>query len=349
MSTARPRPVSDQRLLERALEVTGTDVLSVDELAALLQSAGVELGPDGDERLDDLVNMSTLFVGIGDRGWASSAALLDGTCWTTVVDKQDAADDCLRLFPDLSLIGWLTADVPLRLAAGDVVLDNDGTDDGDDALFGPPGWLAPHAGTLVEVRVDGTTLDLRPARSSPATPASAALVDLIRDWFDRHAVPERLDDRLTDRSYDLMQLGVEDLLWDTLAARRDVYLATVVPPVDELLSAAGLQRHGVVVLRADADPGALGRWHRRNRLGGVHHLDDDELDAADLAIGLSLAATARGDGSLGEPEREPDVARLAAAALEWPMAVRRSYSHARTVGAPGRCALARGPCPRSRR
>ena len=193
------------------------------------------------------------------------------------------------------------------------MLDEGETDDGVDALVGPPGWLEEHAGRAAEVGVDGTTLHLRSKSSSRDTPQRTALVELIRDWFDRHAAPERLADRLTGQHYDLTQLSVEELLWDTLAAHRDIYLATVVPPVDELLAAAGLQRQGVTVLRADADAGALVRWHRRNRLASMHHLDDDELDAADLAFGLTLLAMARGDGTLDEPELEGQVAKLAAA------------------------------------
>src|SRR5207244_3456731 len=105
-----------------------------------------------------MVNWSTRFTEIGDGRWASSEALLDGTRWTTVVDKLDAAADCLRLSPDLCLIGWLAGEVPLELADRDDVLDDGETDDGEDALVGPPGWLAEHAGRPVEVRIDGTTL-----------------------------------------------------------------------------------------------------------------------------------------------------------------------------------------------
>ena len=62
---------------------------TAEALAGELQAAGIDLGPDGADRLEDVLDGSSEFVELDD-GWVGVAAQLDGTRWITKVDADEA-------------------------------------------------------------------------------------------------------------------------------------------------------------------------------------------------------------------------------------------------------------------
>ena len=123
-------------------------------------------------------------------------------------------------------------------------------------------------------------------------------------------------------------MSVEDLLWESLVANREVFAADPIPPVDLLIAAAGLVRDHEAVLRADADLGALHRWYRRNRVASHHRLEGEQVDWAEFVIAMSQAAMSGIADPLG-PARASDGPRrsLFAVALDDPAVCRALLGH----------------------
>ncbi len=268
---------------------------------------GIDLGPDGADRLETVLDESSEFVEL-DGGRVGVAAQLDGTRWITAVDADDAKVGALALDPDLVLLGWWVVDTTLTFGTSGEALLNDEYGDGDDVLIGPPGWLDAYAGANVEVRIAGTSLHVA-AAGEPNVPAE--MLAAVRATFEQHAVFEELRDMFGGGPVDLTQMSVEDLLWESLVANHDVFCAQPIPPIDLLIAAAGLVRHDVAVLRGDADLAALHRWYRRNRVASTHRLEDEQVDWAEFVIAMSQAAML----GVADPLRTPDQARAAATAF----------------------------------
>ena len=307
---------SDYRIRRAAIATLGTQCLDAEALASELEGAGIDLGDEGVDRLEDALDGWSEFIDV-NSGWLGVAATLDGTRWITTVDADDASQAVLALDPDLMLLAWWSLDAALTLGETGEALDA-----GDDVLTGPPGWLDPYAGGHVEVRIVGTALQV--ADEPTVAPAMTAAV---RAAFDQHATAEELHDGFDDGVVDLTQVGDEDLLWQSLAANRDAFTAGPIPPVDRLLEAAGLIRERGTVLRAGADLEALHRWHRRNRIAGPHRLDDQQVDWVEVAIGMSLAVISGEPDPLGTPEEVPAAAALFAVALDDPAVCRAFLGH----------------------
>src|SRR5207342_2330431 len=87
---------------------------TVDELAAELEAAGIDLGRGGVSRLETLLDSSSEFMALEDR-WLGTAALLDGTRWVTAVAADRPQPDHLPTDPDLGLIEWWGLDNTLTL------------------------------------------------------------------------------------------------------------------------------------------------------------------------------------------------------------------------------------------
>lgn len=312
------RPASDHRIRRGAIEALGRRCVTADALARELQSAGIDLGPEGADRLGEVLDVSSEFVEL-DGGWVAVAAQLDGTRWITVIDGDAAKVDALPVEPDLTLLGWWGMDTTFTLGDSDVVLEVDEDLDTHDVLIGPPGWLDAYAGGSVEVRVSGTALYLASA-GEPNLPPE--VVAAVRATFEQHAVFEELRDTLGNDPVDLTQMSLEDLLWEALARHRDAFTARPIPPVDLLLGAAGLVREHHTVLRGDVDLGALHRWHRRNRVARFHRLDGTQVDWAELVIAISHAAISGKADPLGPPEQVLAAAKLLAVALDDPAVCR---------------------------
>ena len=72
--------------------------VTADALAGELQGAGIDLGPDGADRLGEVLDGSSEFVEL-DAGWVGVAAYLDGTRWITAIDGDGAKIGVLPLEP----------------------------------------------------------------------------------------------------------------------------------------------------------------------------------------------------------------------------------------------------------
>ncbi|MGO9874654.1 MAG: hypothetical protein ACLPVY_12735, partial [Acidimicrobiia bacterium] len=83
-------------------------------LAGELRSAGIDLGPEGADRVEQVLDASSEFVEL-DGGWVGVAAQLDGTRWITTVDGDAAKGGVLPVEPDLALLGWWVMDTALTL------------------------------------------------------------------------------------------------------------------------------------------------------------------------------------------------------------------------------------------
>lgn len=288
-------------------------------LAVELERSGTDLGPDGIDRVADVLDMSSEFVELDD-GWVGVAAHLDGTRWITTVSTDDAKSGVLQLDPDLTLLGWWSLDAGLTLGETGEVLESGELLDAEDVLIGPAGWLDRYAGAHVEVRIAGTELHLASVSGEPDV--GAAVTDVLRATFERRARVAELRDALGGEPVDLTQMSVEDLLWESLVGYPEVFSAHAIPPLDVNLSAAGLIRDDQTVLRGDADLHALHRWHQRNRMASQHRLEGEQVDWAELAIAMSKVAVARGVDTLGSPEEVAGAALLLAHALDDPAVCR---------------------------
>ncbi len=277
-------PASDFRIRNAAVAALGRRLRTADALASELEAAGIDLGVDGADRLEGVLDWSSEFVEL-DGGWVGVAAQLDGTRWITAVDADDAKSGVLALDPDLVLFEWWLLDTTVTLGESRAVLEVVDDVDAGDVLTGPLGWLDSYAGVNVEVRVSGTTLHLAPAPVMPR--AAADMVDAVRAIFEQHATPEVLRDTIGTDAVDLTQMALDDLLWHALVDARDAFAAGPIPPVEVLLGESGLVRERRTVLRSDADidaltplastePGGIAAWPRRRagRLGRARDRDE---------------------------------------------------------------------------
>ncbi len=290
----------------------GLDCLTSDVLADRLAAAGLELGDDADERLDAILDDSSEFMPVGE-GWVCVASHVDGTQWVTTVEADDAKRGVLRLDPDLCVLAWWCLDRRLRLGDSDSFVDSGESID-EDVLVGPPGWLDRFANTPVVVRIAGESIHLSAARDRAEVPA--AVLKAVKGVFERSAERETLRDGFGSDDVDLTQMSLEALVWESLVGAREAFTRAEIPPIDEVLAEAALQREYHTVLRADADLGALHRWHLRNRIASLRGLEDDQVDWAEFAIAVSRAFVASEVDAVAPPEEASAVSALVAVALE---------------------------------
>src|SRR4051812_33663088 len=94
-------PASDHRIRKAVLTALGTNRSTSSALMVELRLAGIDLGPDGINRLERVLDESTEFIDVDDE-WLGVAATLDGTRWMTTVDADGPKQDVLALHPDLA-------------------------------------------------------------------------------------------------------------------------------------------------------------------------------------------------------------------------------------------------------
>lgn len=308
------RTASAQRIRRHATEILGDQVLTEAELAEGLRADGLELGDD-EIRVSYILDESTAFIQVED-GWASVPSQLEGTAWCTAVTDDDAVSGLLPIDPNLNLLGWWLLDTPLPLAGTDALVHVLESDDDDDLLDGPPGWLDGFGGRTVAVSVTAGHLGVHPVEEPPVSPALAGAFSTV---FDEHA---RHDEMITtmpdDESVTLVTISLEDLLWEVLVAHRAACTAGPVPPVDQVLAAAGLARRDHTIARSSFDWDALERWRRRRRLAYRYDLSGDQIDAAEIVLGASYALISEEADPLGPPDEAPASAMLLSLCLHDP-------------------------------
>lgn len=263
------------------VEVLGAEVLDRAAIADAIIERGLVSRPEASLRheVDRVLQFDPCFSEVVD-GIVFVPALVAGTTWTVWVDPEDAAEDFVRMHPQLAPLGWwlISAGVNLVDPSGEVLgsLDTDGIwlDDRDtDVVFGPDGWLDGLAGGWASVAVAQGGLCWSPC-AVPPTPSERQTAAL-RVGFGRH-VPTLVD-----------AAGFASDRGDAVTAYRWLRQASVVdPPVDEedewsrpdiatllVEEVAGfaLHRPRLAAGRNDACPCGSGRKYKVCHLGREQH------------------------------------------------------------------------------
>ena len=313
--------------LHRVREVAGRHLtegpLPVDVLAALVAD-GVELGADPADRVLEALDASTAFVELAGERWCWVPSIADGVTWTTVLDPDDADHDVLPV-EDLPVLGWWVIDRPVALPDGRPVHD----DDNGEAVIGPDGWLAGRAGPIA-VRLDGGVLrvDRLPAVPVPAPAQVAAVAAAFAALAETSSVGGLRN--LGTTPVELTTAPTEEIVWESLAANVSVFAASPVAPLDDLLAAAGLERHGSVVGPVGSDWVGYEADMERRRAASRFGLDDDQADRWELAqVGLHFARRATtADEVFADAGEEADkLAALVAWCVEDPDVARALWGH----------------------
>jgi hypothetical protein len=240
-------------------EVLAGGPISFDGLVDALVSRGVVLGPEPDERLDDVLGtmerVDFLHLDHSDEAddhvdvFFDRLALVDGSTWTVPITELDVASDTvpidalgLLLVPLIN--GWCTLDggdsidfdvQDRRRRAAEVL----GAGSRGGIAF-PEGWLADHgakAGGFLLLRVDGDVVMGHGADVAPTV--SDALVDALVASLG----PESSSAACRHAVQALTEVFVVD---PELRGAR-------IPPLADLIDAAGLERDGSYLARAGFD------------------------------------------------------------------------------------------------
>ena len=247
-----------------------------DDLLGVLHEDGVDLGPDPDGMLADVLDQEAeLVMPLADGRWAWIPGLLDGTIFTHRLSAVEVAHDMIGLGADLAPLAMLTeSDTYQRLTDGSPIIEVSPFLDGDvlaargvpttavgsdGALLLPPGRfgaLGVVAGDLVGLGVSVHGLELAAVAEPAPCDIGAALAGLLEQRPDR---PEMLD----------------VAVW-TVCAGDDNAFREAAAPLGDLLVASGLAYEGDWVARSGFDFGA---WRVAGRIETIkerYHLDDDE-------------------------------------------------------------------------
>ncbi len=278
--------------VRRVLSALGP--MGEDELLGVLKAQGVDLGPDSEVVLAEVLDQdSEPFMPLVDRRWAWLPGLLEGRIFTHRLTEVEAAHDIIGSDPDLAPVAMLTEyQTYQRLCDGSPITavcrlhDSDADVDEDDVLAGrgvpataldtdaawlvlPLGRLAAlgvGAGDLVGLRVSAHGFELVAIHDEPAHCGIAtALAGLLDQHPDR---PEMLD----------------VAVWAVCADDDDLFGEAALP-LGELLCASELARDDEWVARAGFDFAA---WRVAERVATIkerYELDDDEA--------LAVLATVR--------------------------------------------------------
>ena len=259
--------------------------MAEDDLLGVLEGDGIDLGPDPDVMLADVLDQDAEpFMPLADERWAWIPAVLAGRIFTHRLSAVEAAHDIIAWDPDLAPLAMLTeCDTYQRLTDGSPITDvsaflagdilaargvPETAVDGDGVLLLRPGRftaLGVAAGDLVGLRVTAHGLELAAVAELTRCDIGAALAALLEQRPDR---PEMLD----------------VAVW-TVCAGDDGVFREAAPPLGDLLSASGLACEGDWVARSGFDFDA---WRVAGRIETIterYQLDDDEA--------LAVLATVR--------------------------------------------------------
>ena len=260
--------------------------VSENDLLGLLEADGVDLGPDPDAMLAEVLNQKDEpFMPLADERWAWIPALLGGRIFTHRLNALEAARDVIALGTDLAPLTILTdSDAHRRLIDGSPItrvrpsLDGDvlaargvptAAVDSDAALLLPPGRFAEMgvaAGDLVGLRVSADGFELTAVTQPAPCDVGAALAAVVDERPDR---PEMLD----------------VAVW-TVCASDDSMFREATAPLPELLLAGGLVCEGDWVARSGFDFAAWRVAGQIETLKERYQLDDEKALAVLAAVEL---------------------------------------------------------------
>ena len=254
---------SDATVLHASIAALADCPLDSEELAALLLAQGLNLGPEPEERLLDLLDPDR-FVELVDGRVVDVLSLAEGMILSHELTADEVASGRVALEPDLSVLEDLAMS-GITLAAADGVLEHDhASDEAESCLvFGPPGWLGRDAATgallTVEV-VDGrTTVAVVPG----PLPADPATVEALQSAYQE--MNEGEDDPLP---VDLFALWLEAAVADPDAFRR------AQAPFGQLITGAGLTANGDRVAQDGFDWDEWEMLEAVDRIAERWHLDE---------------------------------------------------------------------------
>jgi len=194
--------------VQQVLSVRGP--MAEDDLLGVLAADGVDLGPDPEDMLTDVLDEDAeLVMPLADERWAWIPTLLDGRIFTHRLSAVEAEHDMIEFGPDLAPLAMLTeSEVYQRLTDGSPIADVspllDGdilaargvpeiAVDGDGALLFEPGRFATlgvAAGDLIGLRVTALGFELAAAGELTMCDIGPVLAALLEERADR---PEMLD------------------------------------------------------------------------------------------------------------------------------------------------------------
>ena len=260
--------------------------MTEDDLLLALDGDGIDLGPDADETLAEVLDEDTeLVIPLVDGRWAWIPALLDGRTFTHRLSEAEVAHDMIGFGPDLAPVAMLTEiETYQQLADGSPISDVSPLLDedvlaargvpmeevnGEGALLLPPGHLAAQgvdAGDLVGLRVTANGFELVAVAEPAPCDISTALAILIEERRDQ---PQMLD----------------IAMW-TVCADDDNLFRQPTEPLGDLLVAGGLACEGDWIARRGFDFGSWRMAGRIERIRSRYELDEDEALAVLATVSL---------------------------------------------------------------
>ena len=259
--------------------------MSEDDLLGVLDGDGVDLGPNPDGMLADVLDQAELVMPLADGRWAWIPGLLGGRIFTHRLSAVEAVHDIIALGPDLAPLAMLTeGDTYQRLTDGSPItevspfLDDDilaargvpaTAVDSDGALLLPPGRFAAlgvAAGDLVGLRVSAHGFELAAVAEPAPCDIGSALAGLLEQRPDR---PEMLD----------------VAVW-TVCAEDEGVFRDAAAPLGDLLVASGLACEGDWVAGSGFDFGAWRVAGRIETIKARYQLHDDEALAVLVTVRL---------------------------------------------------------------
>src|ERR1035437_8792959 len=137
--------------VRQVLSVRGP--IAEDDLLAVLVADGIDLGPDPEDMLTDILDEDAeLVMPLADERWAWIPALLDGRIFTHLLSALEAEHDMIGFGPDLAPLSILTeSQTYQRLTDGSPIADVSPFLDGDLlAARGVPGVVGGGGGRAQE-------------------------------------------------------------------------------------------------------------------------------------------------------------------------------------------------------
>jgi hypothetical protein len=222
--------------------LTDSRALTAEELGRLVAGRGATHSQQPDKSVTNSMTMDRRFRQLPDGRWTMPAVLIEGATLTHRLSPREVETGMLALGADLGLLRVLsdyfeTTDgeylfvVTGRYAREATRLEIDA------ALDGPEGWLPAGAGELIQLRIEGGRVAVSAVTEPDCAPSETArrIASTARRCLFAAAVENEIR-RLPPVA------AIDELMLELLADDANL-LATPLPPIGELLAAAGLEAH----------------------------------------------------------------------------------------------------------